>query len=241
MASNMSSSPTAANKRQAQAQDQIARCLQQREQAIAIVEVRSFDEVGPGDRLQRNDIVPTRLRRLGRRVRAVGRGERSTGASPTPLSKRKLPIRRRCCTVSPAIGIPCTSILRSPRLSGSDRPILHGLCTFGYAGRHVLKAFGHGDPRRFRNIKVRFTGVVYPGETLVTRMWKDSDKRIVFETSVKERDKVVIKNAAVELGEPVVRPAPVPPRPFPLLYPKPLRTRQRPARQPSPAPMYSAP
>ncbi len=84
---------------------------------------------------------------------------------------------------------------------GFDRPILHGLCTFGYVGRHIIKQFLGNDPRRFKSIKVRFAKSVYPGDTLVTRMWKESDLRIVFETRVKERDEVVIKNAAVELYE----------------------------------------
>ncbi|HKY89460.1 MAG TPA: SDR family NAD(P)-dependent oxidoreductase, partial [Nevskiaceae bacterium] len=82
---------------------------------------------------------------------------------------------------------------------GFDKPILHGLCTFGHVGRHVLKAFCDNDGRRFKNIKVRFADSVFPGETLVTRMWKESDQKIVFETKVKERDKVVIRNAAIEL------------------------------------------
>ena len=54
-----------------------------------------------------------------------------------------------------------------------SRPILHGLCTMGIASKHVLKSFGE-----FKDIKVRFAGVVYPGETVVTEMWKEGDKVI---------------------------------------------------------------
>ena len=82
---------------------------------------------------------------------------------------------------------------------GYERPILHGLCTYGHVGRHVVKALLNNDPRKFKSIKVRFAEPVFPGETLVTRMWKESDTRVIVETRVKERDKVVIKNATVEL------------------------------------------
>jgi 3-hydroxyacyl-CoA dehydrogenase/3a,7a,12a-trihydroxy-5b-cholest-24-enoyl-CoA hydratase len=83
---------------------------------------------------------------------------------------------------------------------GYERPILHGLCTFGFAARHVIAKFcPNGDPRFFKSIKVRFADPVFPGETLVTEMWRESPTRIVLVTKAKERDKVVLSNAAVEL------------------------------------------
>lgn len=84
-------------------------------------------------------------------------------------------------------------------MGGFDKPILHGLCSFGFAARHVLKNFADYDSARFKSITVRFARHVFPGETLVTEMWKDSDTKILFRVKSKERDEVVITNAAVEL------------------------------------------
>jgi len=78
-------------------------------------------------------------------------------------------------------------------MGGFDKPILHGLCFMGISGKHVLKTFGE-----WKDIKVRFAGVVYPGETLVTEMWKEGDK-VLFVTKVKERGTTVLANAGATL------------------------------------------
>ena len=87
------------------------------------------------------------------------------------------------------------------RRSGFEKPILHGLCTYGYVGRHVLRAFCEGDPRRFKSINVRFVEPLFPGETLITRLWLESPTRVLLEVKAKERNQVVIRNAAVELHD----------------------------------------
>ncbi len=59
--------------------------------------------------------------------------------------------------------------------AGFDRPILHGLCTYGFTGRALLHSVCGSDPRRFRSMAGRFTRPTYPGDTLTVSIWVDDD------------------------------------------------------------------
>jgi 3-hydroxyacyl-CoA dehydrogenase/3a,7a,12a-trihydroxy-5b-cholest-24-enoyl-CoA hydratase len=82
------------------------------------------------------------------------------------------------------------------KMAGFDRPILHGLCTFGHAGRAVLSAFCNNDPVRLKAFEVRFSGVVFPGDTIVTDMWKESDTQIIVQSKTQRGDAVLGSAAA---------------------------------------------
>ncbi|PZG15617.1 MaoC family dehydratase [Nonomuraea aridisoli] len=61
---------------------------------------------------------------------------------------------------------------------GFPRPILHGMCTYGFTGRALLHAVAGSDPKRFRAMSGRFTKPIFPGQTLTVSIWTDgSDVR----------------------------------------------------------------
>ena len=82
--------------------------------------------------------------------------------------------------------------------AGFERPILHGLCTFGVATRAILQTWCDDDPAKLKSVNLRFSLPVYPGETIVTEMWKDGNI-ISFRAKAKERDAVVLNNGRAEV------------------------------------------
>jgi acyl dehydratase len=83
--------------------------------------------------------------------------------------------------------------------AGFERPILHGLCTFGVVTRTVVESALGGEPERMTGFRARFSGHVFPGETLVTRLWEDG-ARVIVETATAERGGTVLTNAAASVG-----------------------------------------
>lgn len=81
-------------------------------------------------------------------------------------------------------------------LGGFERPILHGLCSFGIVCKAVVDGMLDGDVTAVSRYQVRFAGVCFPGETIVSSMWREDD-RVIVRAVTKERNTDVITNAAV--------------------------------------------
>ncbi len=82
-----------------------------------------------------------------------------------------------------------------------DKPILHGLCTYGFAARAILRHFCANQPRRLRSIGARFSHHVFPGETLQTEIWSLDEGELRFQTTALERNAVVLSNGLARLRE----------------------------------------
>lgn len=83
------------------------------------------------------------------------------------------------------------------RAAGFDRPILHGLASYGVAARAILKTWCNYQPERLKMFNLRFTAPVYPGETIRTEMWRQG-RQIFFRARVLERDLLVLNNGVAE-------------------------------------------
>ncbi|KAM3199750.1 hypothetical protein BC332_31178 [Capsicum chinense] len=78
--------------------------------------------------------------------------------------------------------------------AGFSRPILHGLCSLGFAVRAIIKCICGGDQHKIKSISGRFLLHVYPGETLITEMWLEG-LRVIYQVKVKERNRAVLSGS----------------------------------------------
>ena len=90
-------------------------------------------------------------------------------------------------------------------LAGFPKPIMHGLCTYGFSGRALVAELGNGEAGAITSIDARFTKPVFPGETLTTSIWRTEPGKAVFRTEASGASgpdggdaRLVLEDGAVE-------------------------------------------
>jgi len=167
---------------------------------LMILEVTSCDEAG-------DLLAQARASMFIRGIGGIG-GERGQSSAPS------LPDRPPDAVIEEATLTRQALIYRlagdanplhvDPRMAAIgkyDKPILHGLCTFGFSARAVLKRFCDNDAARLAAISARFSQHVFPGDTLITEMWRMGAGEVSFQTKAKERDVVVLSQARAQLRQ----------------------------------------
>jgi acyl dehydratase len=86
------------------------------------------------------------------------------------------------------------------KMGGFDKPIGHGLCSFGIVCKAAVDHALGGDVAKVARYQARFKGVFYPGETMVTSVWRDGNKLLISSAS-KERNAPVLSNACITLRD----------------------------------------
>jgi acyl dehydratase len=85
--------------------------------------------------------------------------------------------------------------------AGFPRPILHGLCTYGFAGHAILRACCDYRADALKELHVRLSAPVFPGETLRTEVWTErGSPTVAFRMKALQRDKVVLNNGRAEIA-----------------------------------------
>jgi len=83
-------------------------------------------------------------------------------------------------------------------MGGFDKPILHGLSSYGVVCKAVVDSALDGDVAKVARYQVRFANVMFPGETVVTSVWKEEGKLLI-SAKTKERDTNVVTNSVIDL------------------------------------------
>lgn len=86
------------------------------------------------------------------------------------------------------------------RMVGYEKPIMHGLCTYGYACRALMAHFVPGEPEKIRRLACRFSRTLYPGEPIKTLIWKLEDGKVLWRVVNAATGEFVIDNGIFEYG-----------------------------------------
>jgi NAD(P)-dependent dehydrogenase (short-subunit alcohol dehydrogenase family)/acyl dehydratase len=89
------------------------------------------------------------------------------------------------------------------KMAGFERPIMHGLCTHGYACRALIEKLVPGKPQKVRRLDCRFKRPLYPGVPIKTLIWQIDDGQALWRVINAESGEVVIDNGVFEYGDPV--------------------------------------
>ncbi|HHM5199412.1 TPA: MaoC/PaaZ C-terminal domain-containing protein [Pseudomonas aeruginosa] len=84
--------------------------------------------------------------------------------------------------------------------AGFDKPILHGMSSYGMAGRALVKLLCDNQPERLQVLNLRFAAPMYPGETLKLEVWREGPGKASFRARVIERDLIILNNGYVEFA-----------------------------------------
>ena len=81
------------------------------------------------------------------------------------------------------------------------RPILHGLCTYGFIARAIIERWCEGDATRLKTFYGRFSKPIWPGETIVTEGWKHEGRHIVRAVAGERPDEPIFNHSYAELSD----------------------------------------
>jgi acyl dehydratase len=87
------------------------------------------------------------------------------------------------------------------KMSGFEKPIMHGLCTYGFACRALMISLTPGEPEKVRRFACRFAQPLYPGEPIETRIWKIEEGKALWQTVNADTGDIVINRGIFEYGE----------------------------------------
>jgi NAD(P)-dependent dehydrogenase (short-subunit alcohol dehydrogenase family)/acyl dehydratase/putative sterol carrier protein len=86
-------------------------------------------------------------------------------------------------------------------MAGFEKPIMHGLCTYGYSCRALLQSLVPDEPEKVRRLKCRFSKTLYPGDPIKIQIWKTDGKTAVWKTINSKTGEDVITNGIFEFGD----------------------------------------